>query len=213
MRVKVLALGVDSNAVIKPPRPFAISKPVVYYGTSITQGGAASRPGMSYEAIVGRRLNIDFVNLGFSGAGKYEHSLANTVATINASCYVLDGTNLHTVESMRKVFPQFIETIRAKHPTTPILVISPIYSSHEMTHRVLEPNDTDKRAFMRRVVSQFIADGDKNIQLIEGTDILSPLQGDGLTDGVHPNDLGFEWIANSITRRLATVLGLNSQHQ
>lgn len=82
-----------------------------------------------------------------------------------------------------------------------------------MTHRVLEPNDTDKRAFMRRVVSQFIADGDKNIQLIEGTDLLSPLQGDGLTDGVHPNDLGFEWIANSITRRLATVLGLNSQHQ
>lgn len=63
MGVKVLGLGVDSKAVIKPPWPFAVSKPVVYYGTSITQGGVASRPGMSYEAIVGRRLNIDFVNL------------------------------------------------------------------------------------------------------------------------------------------------------
>ncbi len=210
MGVKVLALGVDPNAVIKPPQPFAISKPVVYYGTSITQGGAASRPGMSYEAIVGRRLNIDFVNLGFSGAGKYEHSLAKAVAAINASCYVLDGTNLHTVESMREVFPQFIQTIRAKRPLTPILVISPIYSSYELIHRGADVNSNGKEAFMRSVVSQFVTDGDKNIQFIEGTDMLGPLQGDGLTDGVHPNDLGFGWIADYITRRLASVLGLNS---
>lgn len=211
MGVKVLGLGIDSKAVVEPPRPFAVAKPVVYYGTSITQGGVASRPGMSYEAIVGRRLNIDFVNLGFSEAGNYEPSLAKAVATIDASCYILDGTNLHTAESMRKVFPQFIESIRAKHPLTPILVITPIYSSYELIRRAAEVNQEGKQAFMRRVVSKFIAEGDNNLQVIEGTDLLGPSQGDGLTDGVHPNDLGIGWVANGLTRRLARVLGLDSQ--
>ena len=112
---------------------------------------------------------------------------------------------------MRKVFPQFIETIRTKHQVTPILVITPIYSSYELIRRAAEANQEDMRAFMRRVVSQFIAKGDNNIQLIEGTDLLGPLQGDGLTDGVHPNDLGIGWIANGLTRRLARVLRLNSR--
>lgn len=131
------------------------------------------------------------------------------MAAIDASCYILDGTNLHTAESMRKVFPQFIETIGSKHPLTPILVITTIYSSYELISRVAEVNQEGKRAFMRRVVSQFIAHGDKHIQLIEGTDLLGPLQGDGLTVGVHPNDLGIGWIANGLTRRIAKVLGLN----
>jgi lysophospholipase L1-like esterase len=209
--VKVLALGIDEDAVIKPPRPFAISKPVVFYGTSITQGGCASRPGMSYEAIVGRRLNLDFVNLGFSGAGKYEASMAQAVASIDAICYVLDGSNIRTVEEMRTVFAPFIRLIRAKRPDTPILAISPLYSSQELNDRDRKLRDETRRDFTRDVVSRFIANGDKNIQVIEGTDLLSPLQGDGLTDGAHPNDLGFEWIANGIARRLAAVLGLNSQ--
>jgi hypothetical protein len=70
--VKVHGIGLDKEAKIRPPKPFALSKPIVFYGTSITQGGCASRPGMAYQAIVGRRLNVDFVNLGFSGAGKGE---------------------------------------------------------------------------------------------------------------------------------------------
>ena len=85
--VKVVALGLDEHAQIKSPRPFALAKPVVYYGTSITQGGCASRPGMNYEAILGRRLNIDFVNLGFSGSGKYEAEVARPVAGIDVSVF------------------------------------------------------------------------------------------------------------------------------
>jgi lysophospholipase L1-like esterase len=210
--VKVLAIGVDPNAVIKPPRPFALPKPVVYYGTSITQGCCASRSGMSYEAIVGRRLNLDFVNLGFSGNGKYEPALAQAVASIDAACYVLDGSNFRTVDNFRKVFAPFIETIRAKRPETPIVVISPLYSSLELSYSGQKHRDTGMWVFTRDVVSRFIANGDKNIQLIEGTDLLSPIQGDGLTDGVHPNDLGFNWVANGITRRLAAVLALNNPH-
>jgi hypothetical protein len=70
--VKVLAVGMDEEAKFAPARPFAVARPVVFFGTSITQGGCASRPGMSYQAILGRMLNIDHVNLGFSGTGKGE---------------------------------------------------------------------------------------------------------------------------------------------
>jgi len=207
--VKVLGLGVDAAAEIKPPRPFALDKPVVYYGTSITQGGCASRPAMDYEAILGRRLNIDFVNLGFSGTGKYEPELARAVASIDASCFVLDSSNIKTVEELRKVYAPFIETIRSKHPDTPILAISPIYSTQELTDDARKRSDEERRTFTREVISQRIAGGDRNIQLIEGTDLLGPHQGDGLVDGTHPNDLGFHWIADALTGRLASVLGLN----
>lgn len=207
--VKVLALGVDANAVLKPPRAFARSTPVVFYGTSITQGGCASRPAMSYQAIVGRRLNLDFVDLGFSGSGKYERALAESVADIKASAYVLDGSNIRTVQELKPVLAPFIDVVRSKHPATPIIVISPIYSAQELSCAVCKENNESRRAFTRTVVQTFISNGDRNIQLVEGTDLLSPLQGDGLVDGAHPNDLGFEWIANVLANRLATVLGLD----
>jgi hypothetical protein len=210
--VKVLALGVDTNAVFKPPQPFVRREPVVFYGTSITQGGCASRPAMSYQAIVGRRLNLDFVDLGFSGSGKYERALAQAVATINASAYVLDGSNIRTVEELRPVLAPFIDVIRARRPDAPILVVSPLYSSEELFCSICKSNNESRRTFTRNVVSGFIANGDKNIQLIEGTDLLSSLQGDGLVDGAHPNDLGFEWIADVLAGRLATVLVLDEHH-
>jgi len=209
MGVKVLAIGVDPGAKFKRPPNFALPKPVVYYGTSITQGCCASRPAMSYEAIVGRRLNLDFVNLGFSGAGLYETALARAVASIDAACYVLDGSNFQTVENFKKVFAPFIEIIRARRPVTPILVVSPLYSSGQLSDPAVEHRNAGMWTFTRDVVSRFIANGDQHIQLIEGADLLSPLQGDGLTDGVHPNDLGFNSVANGITRRLATMLNVN----
>ncbi|MBI3210502.1 MAG: hypothetical protein HYZ37_16580, partial [Candidatus Solibacter usitatus] len=83
--VKVAGIGVDTGAKLTKPAKFAVDKPVVYYGTSITQGGCASRSGMAYPAIAGRMLNVDFVNLGFSGNGKGEAEVARAVAAIDAS--------------------------------------------------------------------------------------------------------------------------------
>src|SRR5262249_15816577 len=130
--VKVLAIGLAESAKIAKPKPFAVSRPVVYYGTSITQGGCASRSGMSYQAILSRILNLDFVNLAFSGNGMGEPEMARAVAAIDASCYVLDfAQNNRTVESVAQVYAPFIETLRAKHSDTPILAITPIYAARE----------------------------------------------------------------------------------
>jgi lysophospholipase L1-like esterase len=205
--VKVVGIGINAEAEPQAAKPFAISKPIVFYGTSITQGASASRPGMSYEGILGRLLNVDFVNLGFSGNGKGEPAVARTVADIDAACFVLDfAQNNATVESLKTVYGPFVEIIRSKHPDTPILVMTPIYSSHESWSR--DADLDGMRSVIRQVAGHRIANGDRNLEIVEGTDLIGPSRGDGLVDGVHPNDLGFQWMAEGLANRIAKVLGL-----
>jgi hypothetical protein len=200
---KIIALNLDPDAKVSKAKRFEFPKPVVYYGTSITQGGCASRPGMSYQAILSRRLNLDFVNLGFSGNGKGEPVVANMTAEIDASVFVLDfSQNNPTIESLREVYLPFLATVRAKHPATPIIAITPISASRE-TQRL-----DDMRKHIREVVNARIAAGDTRLTLVEGPSLLGPARLDGLVDGVHPNDLGFQWMADGLAAPLAHALAL-----
>jgi len=204
--VKVLAIGLDKDAALEFAAPFAVAGPVVFYGTSITQGGCASRPGMSYQAILGRRLNINYVNLGFSGNGKGEAEVARVVAEIDASAFVLDfAQNNRDVDSLAQVYDPFIGILRERHPDTPILSVTPIYAANEATGN---RRNEQMRALIRKVVSRRIAAGDTHMQLVEGTDLLGPSRVDGLVDGTHPNDLGFQWMAEGLAERVRKVLGL-----
>ena len=204
--VRVLEIGLDKDAALEFATPFTVAKPVVFYGTSITQGGCASRPGMSYQAIVGRRLNLNFVNLGFSGNGKGETAVARAVAEIDAAAFVLDfAQNNPDVDSLAQVYDPFIGILRERHPDTPIVSITPIYAASEVTGN---QRNEQMRALIRKVVSRRIAAGDTHLQLVEGTDLLGPSRVDGLVDGTHPNDLGFQWMAEGLVQRLRKVLGL-----
>jgi hypothetical protein len=209
--VKVLGIGLDKGAEISKARPVALAKPIVFYGTSITQGGCASRSGMSYQAILGRTLNVDFVNLGFSGNGKGEPVVADAVAEVDAACFVLDfAQNNRTVESLQEVYDPFITTLRKKHPDTPIVAVTPIANAREQ----ISPDSQTEgmRRHIRQVVSKRIGAGDTRLQLVEGTDLLGYDRLDGLVDGSHPNDLGFQWMAEGLASRLAKVLGLQAVH-
>jgi len=207
--VKVLAVGLDADAKLSKPRPFAAPKPVVFYGTSITQGGCASRPGMAYQAILGRMLNIDFVNLGFSGNGKGEPEVARMVAELDASVFVFDyAQNNRTAASLGEVYEPFLNTVREKHPLTPILVVTPIANSRESLPGA-QGEMPRMRAIIRGVAGKHIAAGDEHLQIVEGTDLLGPERSDGLVDGTHPNDLGFQWMAEGLAPRLRRVLGIN----
>jgi len=207
--VKVRGIGVDTGAKLSPAKSFSIAKPVVFYGTSITQGGAASRPGMSYEAILGRKLNLDFVNLGFSGNGLGEPEVARAVAEIDASCFVLDfGANHKTGEAMREVYAPFLDAVRAQHPTTPIIAVTPLYTSREERIPNFKTDWQERREWIRRVVRERIKRGDKNLYLVDGAGLLGSNPGDGLVDGGHPNDLGFYRMAEGLAPTLRRALKL-----
>ena len=209
MPVKVLGIGVDSEARVTPPKPFALPKPVVFYGTSITQGGCASRPGMSYEAILGRRLNLDFVNLGFSGNGLGEPEVARAVTEIDAACYVLDfGANHKTGDDMRKVYAPFLDAVRARRPDTPIVIMTPLYTAREERMPTLKLDWQLRREHISQVAHQRIRAGDTNLFLVDGARLLGPNPGDGLVDGGHPNDLGFQRMADGLAPVLRKALGL-----
>ena len=207
--VKVLAIGLDNEARILKPAPFAVARPVVYYGTSITQGGCASRPAMDYQAILARKLNLDYVNLGFSGNGLGEPELARAVAEIDASMFVFDfAQNNRTEESLRQNYEPFLNTVREKHPDTPILVITPIGNARE----TLSPAKTElekMRELIRGIASKHIAAGDRHLQVVEGTDLLGFDQMDGVVDGTHPNDLGFWWMAEGLAPRVKKIFELD----
>ncbi|MBI2686506.1 MAG: SGNH/GDSL hydrolase family protein [Acidobacteria bacterium] len=199
----VISIGVDDDAAIERPRRFSNPKPVVFYGTSITQGGCASRSGLSYQAILARRLNLDFVNLGFSGNGKGEPVVAGMVAELDASLFILDfSQNNPNIDALREVYEPFLNTVRAKHPDTPIVAITPIASADNSARF------QQYREHIREVVNRRIASGDKRLTLVEGYSLLGPSQLDGLVDGVHPNDLGFQWMADGLAPTIAKTLNL-----
>jgi lysophospholipase L1-like esterase len=207
--VKVLGIGVDEAAKLAKAKPFATAKPVIFYGTSITQGGCASRAGMSYEAMLGRKLNLDFVNLGFSGNGLGEPEVARAVSEIDACAYVLDfGANHKTGAAMREAYEPFLDYLRKEHPAVPIVVMTPLYTSRELRMPVLKADWHERREFIEGVVRRRIGAGDTNLFLVDGAKLLGATPGDGLVDGGHPNDLGFYWVAENLAPTLRKVLAM-----
>lgn len=201
--VTMKAVGIEEGSPIGAAKRFALPKPVVFYGTSITQGCCASRSGLSYQAILGRQMNLDFVNLGFSGNGKGEPEVARMVAEIDAAAFVVDfSQNNPTIESLRGVYGPFLETLRQAHPQTPIIAITPIAMAREAERIPL------MRQHIREVVRARLQAGDTRLTLVEGLSLLGPNRLDGLVDGVHPNDLGFAWMAEGLGPHLAGALSL-----
>lgn len=206
--IEIKEIIIEGGATVAAPRPFAIERPVVYYGSSITQGIAASNPGVIYQAQLGRWLNTDFVNLGFSGNGFGEPALARAVAEIEAACFVVDYWANPTTEVYRNTLPAFVAVLRAKHPKTPIIVTGPYYNPSEDL-----PGEAGRRQIEKRVVArEFVAErrraGDAQIWHVDGLEMLSKAEADGLVDGRHANSMGFYFCARGLEPTLRKALGL-----
>jgi lysophospholipase L1-like esterase len=206
--VEVLSIGVDEDAGFESPAPFALEKPVLFYGTSITQGGNASRPGLSYQAVLARDLNLDYANYGFAGKGRCEREVAEVLAEVDTSCYVLDVGQNTSVEALRERFEPFMDTLREAQPQTPLLATTPIFNNSELWSEVHQQTVGEKRDIIRSAVQDRKQAGDQGIHLLEAADFLGTDFTDSTVDGGHPNDLGFAQMANGMKPKLAEILGL-----
>jgi lysophospholipase L1-like esterase len=198
-------IGVPAGASFEWEAPADNKQAIIVYGTSITQGGCASRPGMSYTSILSRRLDAPVVNLGFSGNGKSEPELAHLLAELDPAAYVLDPLPNMFPEDVEKRLPEFIEILRAARPTTPILLVeSPLYPTIGfVTATANRVGDSNRR--LQRVYAQQQAKGDQHIFLVPACD-LTVGHGEATVDGVHPTDLGFVRLADSIEPYLRKAL-------
>jgi len=155
-------------------------KSVVFYGTSITQGACASRPGMASTAIVGRRLDVPVINLGFSGNGRMEPEMARLLGELDPSVYVLDCLWNMTPEMVSERVEPFVKILRETRPGTPIVLVE---DAHFMNH------PTQDGTILRDIFERLKAQGDEHLHLLPNTGMLGS-DTEGTVDGCHPNDLG-----------------------
>lgn len=189
--VTSLSIGVDSLAEISGPEvqlPVR-EKPVVFYGTSILQGGCASRPGMAHTNIISRWLNRECVNLGFSGNALLDLEIAEVVAGVDASVYVLDFVPNANVQQMKERADKFYTIIRSRHPDTPVIFLEdPIFTHTRFDQRIAE-EVAQKNETVNAIFQSLKKRGEKNIYMISSKDMLGH-DGEATVDGVHFTDLG-----------------------
>jgi hypothetical protein len=180
-------------------------KPVVFYGTSITQGGCASRPGMVHSAILGRRLDRPVINLGFSGNGKMEPEMAGLLAELDPALYVVEClSNMSTQEVSERTEP-LVRTLRKAHPKTPIVLAEdPTYCNALVIPGVRE-RSVERRAAFRKVYDQLILAGVEKLHYLSGNKLYGD-DGEATVDGAHATDLGFLRLADAYEPILGAIL-------
>jgi len=195
-------IELEDDAVLEAPRPYTIERPIVFYGSSITEGGCATRPANAYTALLGRWLDADTINLGFSGSAKGEPAMAEYIAGLEMSALVLDyDHNAPTVEHLEQTHEPFFRIIREKQPALPILMLTkPDFDLH--------PEDAARRReVVRRTYEHARATGDQNVWFIDGETFFGREDREACTiEGCHPNDLGFMRMAQTICPVLKEML-------
>lgn len=191
--VKELKIGLKTSSTLDAASDYDITVPIVYYGSSITQGGCASRPGNAYQAIISRKLNCDHINLGFSGSAKGEDLIGDYISELKMSAFVLDyDHNAPTSDHLEATHEKFFNRIRAKNPDLPIIMMS-------RPQLRLAEDEKRRRDTVKKTYENALAKGDKNVYFIDGSDIFKIFGGDDCTvDNCHPNDMGFHCMAEAL---------------
>lgn len=196
-----LYIGLSKDAEIQPAAPYAYEKPVLYYGSSITQGGCASRPGNAYQGFIERKFDTDYINLGFSGSARAEEAMCEYLASLDVSVFVCDyDHNAPTLEHLQKTHFPLYKTYRAAKPTTPIVFVSkPDFRG--------DRNSIDRRAAIYETYRIAKESGDDNVYFIDGELLFAGEFRDSCTvDGCHPNDLGFYRMGQVIGETVGKLL-------
>jgi len=194
-----LEVGIDSLSRIEKPAAGKY-QPIVFYGTSITQGGCASRPGMAYSNIISRKLNVDCINFGFSGNGRMEAPIVEVMAAIPASFYVIDCLPNMDVEEIQKNIMPLVEIIRAKHPKTPIVFVENIKYTMSFFEQKVNDNINAKNNALRTEYNKLLRRGVQNLVYIDNKNATGD-DNESTVDGVHLTDLGFMRFADYLVSK------------
>jgi hypothetical protein len=199
--VGLVEISVDDSASLCAPTPYKYEKPIVFYGSSITEGGCCCNVSNAYNAIVCRHLDSDFINLGFSGNAKGEIEIADFINTLEMSVFVLDyDHNAPTVLHLKNTHEPFFKRIRKANPFLPVLM---------MTRPKIAYNEEEKarREVVIQTYNNALAAGDKNVYFLDGETFYGEADRDACTvDTIHPNDLGFYRMAQVIEPVLRKIL-------
>lgn len=202
-RVSAVYISLNEDSKLEAPNPEKYEIPIVFYGSSITQGGCASHPGNAYANIISRRFNANILNLGFSGSCRGEPAMAEYLAGLEMSVFVYDyDHNAMSADYLEKTHEATFKVIRDKHPDLPVIFITAADDCYTFRAERAKRAEIIKRTYDNAVLA-----GDKNVYFIDGETIYADVGLDYCTvDDCHPNDLGFWCMANSIGKVIEEIL-------
>ena len=216
-----LEIGIDSTASLLMPEnpdllPLSAENPaegaILIYGTSVTQGGCATRPGMSFTSILERWLHRQTINLGFSGNGRMDKIMADEIAKVPASVYVIDCLANCDYDFVRDSTEYFIRTIAEANPQTPILMLSNYCYPYHWLDAQFREDAAKENALWKEFCDKLRKEGYKNIKYIDlysecnmKKSAIGP-DHEGTVDGVHMTDLGFLRYAETLLPYLEKAL-------
>ena len=194
VNVEEIFIGLEGNATIAEASPYKNEKPVVIYGSSITQGACASRAGNTYPNILSRRHGFDFINLGFAASAFAESAVIDYLCSLDASLLVFDyDHNSPNPDFLRRTHLPALKKLRAAHPDIPFILLSrPNLSGGEA--QALE-----RIAVIKESLHELENDGCGPVHFVNGNEIFKSLDSEMMTaDGTHPTDLGFYAMAAAL---------------
>ncbi|MBI4892841.1 MAG: SGNH/GDSL hydrolase family protein [Acidobacteria bacterium] len=205
--VKTLEIAVPKGATLTPApaRPPA-RKPIVFYGTSITQGASATRPGMCHPAILGRWLDRAVINLGFSGNGRMESEVIKFITEIDAAAFVLDCLPNITAKEVEERTEPGVKMLRAAHPNTPILLVEDRNYPQGFLLPTPRERNQSSQAALRAAFQRLQKAKIRSLYYLAAPQLLGD-DGEATTDGSHPSDLGFVRQAKAFEKPLRKMLG------
>ncbi len=203
--VEEICLGFSPQARILANPRSKENKPILFYGTSITQGGCANTPGSDFVSIVGRLLDSDTINLGFSGNGKGEPEVARLIAEVDAQMFVLNYDANCELERLKKSLPEFFRILRERHPRTPVVLLGTVPLSSALWDAGLRELLAARRDTLMRFYLHAKDAGDEGIYFIDGEGILPPGLTGAFVDGSHPTSGGFSIMAERLAPHLARI--------
>ena len=196
-----IEISVEDDALVTAPTPYKYEKPVLFYGSSITEGGCACNSPNAYNAILSRWLDFDYYNLGFSACALGELIMADYITTFDMGVFVYDyDHNAPTVEHLAKTHKPFFDRIRQVHPGLPVIMMT-------RPAEVYVQEAKDRREVVRATYQAALEAGDRNVWFIDGETFYGETDRNLCSfDEVHPNDIGFLRMATVIRPVLEGIL-------
>ncbi len=200
--IRKLYIGLKEGSVLEEAPDYRIETPVVYYGSSITQGGCCSRPGNSYQSILSRRFDCNYINLGFTGGAMGEDAITDYIKSLKMSVFVMDyDHNALTPQDLEATHGRMFSAVRETHPELPIIIMPrPKYYLND--EEILRSQITYNTYLSAKEA------GDKNVYFISGRELMELVEDTGTVDNCHPTDSGYFSMANAVGRTLKKIWNL-----
>jgi lysophospholipase L1-like esterase len=216
--VESISIGVNFSAEISKPKEnfLIVKKPVVYYGTSIAQGGCASRPGMAFTNILSRKLDRSFINMGFSGQGTFDSSVGEAICEVDAVLYIIDCNPNTEKELIYNRAVKLVLQLKKKRPEVPVLLVENyIYTDASLTKEYAKNNESNsgdiidgKQIELRKAFETLKKSGIINIYYQTGNGLIGN-DYEATVDGVHPSDLGMYRMAEFLWPQINNIINKN----